>query len=97
MSTLVLWLATIVLGITDIYFIREIFFAVFARFSTREGRVAVMLGNLIVVIAAIVLVGFIVVSTEYHRKHLCKHESWDLFTRTLVVELAVPFIAFWIA
>jgi len=46
-----------------------------------------------VVLAALALVGFIVASTEYHHKRLCQHASWDLFTRTLVVELAIPFIA----
>jgi uncharacterized membrane protein len=89
---LALWLATIALGIADVYFVREIFFGVYARLA-RETRPALLFGNVIVVLAAIVLVAFIVISTEYHRKHFGKHESWDLFAWTLVVELAIPFIA----
>jgi hypothetical protein len=92
LAALALWLTTIGLGIVDIYFVREIFFALYARVS-REYRPAVLWGNIIVVLAALALVGFIVASTEYHRKRLCQHASWDLFTRTLVVELAIPFIA----
>jgi hypothetical protein len=92
LAALALWLATIGLGIADVYFMREIFFALYAR-TSRETRPAILLGNVLVVLAAIGLVAFIVVSTEYHRKHWGKHESWDLFAWTLVVELAIPFIA----
>jgi len=92
LAGLALWLAAIVLGIVDVYFVREIFFGVYAWLS-REARPAVLIGDIIVVLAAIGFVAFIVVSTEYHRKHFGRHESWDLFAWTLVVELAIPFIA----
>ena len=91
-AALALWLTTIGLGIANIYFVREIFFGLYARMS-KQNRPAVLFGDILVVLAAIGLVGFIVVSTEYHRKRFCKHESWDLFAWTLVVELAIPFIA----
>jgi hypothetical protein len=91
-AALGLWLATIGLAIADIYFVREIFFAIYAQFST-EPQPAQFLGNFIVLLSAIAALGFIVASTEYHRKHFCKHESWDMLTRTLAVELAIPFIA----
>jgi len=87
-----LWLSTIGLSIADIYFTREIFFGLYARVST-EGRLAAAGGNFLVVLAAIAALGFIVVSTEYHRKRFCKHESWDVLAWSLVVLLAIPFIA----
>ena len=87
-----LWLSTIGLSIADIYFTRELFFALFARVST-EGRLAAVGGSVLIVLAAIAALGFIVVSTEYHRKHFCKHESWDVLAWSLVVLLAIPFIA----
>ena len=89
---LVLWLLTIGLSIADIYFTRELFFALYARVST-EGRLAAAGGSVLVVLAAIAALGFIVVSTEYHRKRFCKHESWDVLAWSLVVLLAIPFIA----
>lgn len=95
LAGLALWLATVALGIVDVYFVREIFFGVYARVS-RETRPALLFGDIMVVLAAIGLVAFIVVSTEYHRKHFGKHESWDVFAWTLVVELAIPFIAVFI-
>ena len=90
-----LWLSTIGLSIADIYFTRELFFALFARVST-EGRLAAVGGSVLIVLAAIAALGFIVVSTEYHRKRFCKHESWDVLAWSLVVLLAIPFIATYI-
>ncbi len=92
-AALVLWLVTVGLGIADIYFVREIFFAIFARFST-DGRTAALLGDLLVMVCAIVLVGFVVATAEYHRKRLGKRESWKLFIWTLGVELAIVLIVF---
>ena len=91
----VLWLLTIGLSIADIYFTRELFFALYARVST-EGRLAAAGGSVLIVLAAIAALGFIVVSTEYHRKRFCKHESWDVLAWSLVVLLAIPFIATYI-
>ena len=90
-----LWLSTIGLSIADIYFTRELFFALFARVST-EGRLAAVGGSILIVLAAIAALGFIVVSTEYHRKRFCKHESWDVLAWSLVVLLAIPFITTYI-
>jgi len=89
---LALWLLTIGLSIADIYFTRELFFALYARVST-EGRLAAAGGSVLTVLAAIAALGFIIVSTEYHRKRFCKHESWDVLAWSLVVLLAIPFIA----
>ncbi len=92
LAGVVLWLATVALGIVDVYYVREIFFGVYARLS-REARSALLIGDILVVLAAIGFVAFIVISTEYHRKRFGKHESWNLFAWSLVVELAIPFIA----
>lgn len=90
---LVLWVITLVLGLLDVYFAREIFFAIYARFSA-EVAPAATIGMVIILIGAMVYLGFVVMSSEYHLKNVGKHESWDLFTRTLVVQLAIPFLAF---
>ena len=87
-----LWLLTIVLGIVDVYFIREIFFAVFALFST-DGRTAAFLSELLVIFATIALLAFVVVTSEYHRKHVCERKSWNLFIWTLAVQVAIPLIS----
>lgn len=90
--TLVLWLASIALLIADIYFLRELFFAIYARFST-DAAVALLWGNIIVMVAAVVAVGFIIASGEYHRKHHGKPRSWRLFAWTFGIGLAIPALA----
>jgi len=90
--TLLLWLASIALLIADIYFVRELFFVIYARFST-DAAVALLWGNIIVVVAAILAVGFIIASGEYHRKHHGKPRSWRLFAWTFGVGLAIPVLA----
>ncbi len=90
--TLILWLASIALLIADIYFVRELFFAIYARFST-DAAVALLWGNIIVIVAAVLVVGFIIASGEYHRKHHGKPRSWRLFAWTFGVGLAIPALA----
>ncbi len=90
--TLLLWLASIALLIADIYFVRELFFVIYARLST-DAAVALLWGNIIVVVAAILAVGFIIASGEYHRKHHGKPRSWRLFAWTFGVGLAIPLLA----
>jgi len=90
---LVLWLISLVLGLFDIYFAREIFYAIYARFSTQAGP-AIAIGTAIIFIMAIVYLGFVVMTSEYHIKNVGKPESWNLFTKTIVAELAIPFLAY---
>lgn len=90
---LVLWVITLILGLFDIYFAREIFYAIYARFSTQAGP-AIAIGNAIIYIMAIVYLGFVVMTSEYHVKNVGKPESWNLFTKTIVAELAIPFLAY---
>jgi len=94
-AAIVLWLTTIALGIVDVYFVRQIFFGLYARVS-RAHQPAILFGDVIVVLVAIGVVAFIIISTEFHRQHFCRHESWDVFAWTLVVQLAIPFIAVFI-
>jgi len=90
---LVLWLISLVLGLFDIYFAREIFYAIYARFSTQAG-LAIAIGNAIIFIMAIVYLGFVVMTSEYHARNVGKPESWNLFTKTIVAEYAIPFLAY---
>jgi hypothetical protein len=91
----ILWVVTVVIGLVDIYFAREIFWAVYARFST-ESNLAAALGDVVLIVGALIFLGFVIMTSEYHVKHVGKHESWDLFTLTLVVEMAIPLLAFFV-
>lgn len=91
-AAVVLWLVTIALAIMDVYYLRELFFGVYARLW-QDAAPALFWGNLVLLIGAIGAVGFIVWSSEYHRRNFGGHQSWDLFAWSLVIELAIPFIA----
>jgi hypothetical protein len=78
--------------IADTYFLRELFFAIYARVAN-DAAVALFWGNIIVMAAAVVAVGFIIGSGEYHRKHHGKPRSWRLFAWTFGIGLAIPALA----
>lgn len=90
---IVLWLVTLVLGLVDIFFCREIFFAFYARFSANTAP-AILWGDVIVVLMAIVYLAFVIGTSEYHFKNYGKQGSWDLFYKSLIIELAIPFLAY---
>lgn len=92
---LILYLATLALGLLDIYAGREITWAIYARFSTSAGP-ALLIGNSVVVILALVYLGFVVVSGEYHRKNVGQARSWKLFVGTFAVEFFVPILAYFV-
>lgn len=90
---MILLLITLVIGLVDIFFCREIFFAFYARFST-EPAPAILWGDLLVVLLGILYLAFVIGTTEYHFKNLGKQGSWDLFYKSLIIELAIPFLAY---
>ena len=92
---LLLWLITLAVGLVDIYFGREIFFAIYARFST-EGSAAAAISNWLVLILALVYLGFVVFTSEYHLRHVGQRASWKLFSQTLIVELVIPLLAYFL-
>jgi hypothetical protein len=91
-AAILLWLLTLVLAICDVYFSREVLFGIYARFSTAR-EPAIALGDIVLIFASIAAMAFIVWMSEYHLKHFGEHKSWDVFAWSLVVLLAIPFVA----
>ena len=89
----ILFLVTLVLGLWDIYLLREIFLVIYAQFSY-DVALASTLSMVVVLILALVYIGFIFITAEYHRKNFNTPASWRLFAETLIVEAAIPIIAF---
>lgn len=89
----VLYLATLAFGILDIYFVREIVWAIYARFSTQAGP-AILIGDITVLILAIAYMAFVVLTGEYHLKHAGQSNSWRLFSNTFAIEFFIPILAF---
>ena len=94
---IVLWLTSLVLGLLDIDFSRRIIESIFARFWTNQYWTAVLVENIATLILALGFIVFIVLTSEFHRKHVGEPSSWKLFGQTLGVEILIPVIAFFMA
>ena len=90
---LALYLTTLAFGLLDIYFVREIVWAVYVRFSTEQAP-AIVIGDVVLFIMAIVYLAFVIITGEYHIKHAGRSESWRLFSTTFAIEFFIPILAF---
>jgi hypothetical protein len=90
-----LWLATVILGLADIYFALQIFVTVYARFFNDPGPAGVLYYVLLLILPLIYL-AVIVLTGEYHLKHAGQPGSWRLFAQTLAVLIAIPLLAFFV-
>ncbi len=86
-----LWTATVVIGLLDIYYLRELFYIVIL--VTNQVDLA-SLGNVVAAAAAFALMIYLVASTEFHFRNWGKPQSWQLFGITLLVETAIVVLAF---
>ena len=85
---IVLWLVSFVLGLQAMYDLSQIIavMRVALGSSLEEVRLAT---PVLVFFLALVLLIFIIWSTEYHLKRVGKPESWRLFGLTIAVELMI--------
>jgi hypothetical protein len=89
----VLWIATMVLGLVEIYLLRQTSIRVYAHFST-NGYTAILIANVIVFIAAISWLVFAVGSGEYHLKKAGQPGSWTLFAWSIAIEMLILILYF---
>jgi hypothetical protein len=94
LAAIILWLASLLLGLLDIGYSRQIIEAIYARFWPNQYWSAVFVENLVTVIFALGLIAFLIVTGEYHQKHNGRQESWKLYGKTLGVEILIPIMAF---
>lgn len=90
---ILLWLTTVGLGLVDIYFTLQIFLAVYARFFNNPEPAGAIYYVLLLILPLIYL-AVIVMTGEYHLKHVGQPGSWRLFAQTLAVLVAIPIVAF---
>ncbi len=97
-----LWLVTAVLGMFEILLIRDMVLRIFSRFFGDERAYGadywggVALGQIIVIVMAIVWIGLVIGAAEYHYKYYGQPRSWRLFARVIAVELAILVLAVFI-
>jgi hypothetical protein len=103
--TLVLWLATALIGMWEVLLVRETFFRIYASFAgfplsdsaaLQQAQQASGLGTWLVFILGIILVIAVIGSGEYYYRHFGQPASWKLFSRIAAVELAIALLALFI-
>jgi hypothetical protein len=90
----VLWLGTAILGIYEIYLVREMIFAIYARLIEGAGSgtdywAALALGNAALIPLSIGWIALVMGGGEYHFKHVGQRCSWKLFGWTIAGELFI--------
>ncbi|MFP4396095.1 MAG: hypothetical protein ACLFTI_12630 [Anaerolineales bacterium] len=98
-ATLMLWLATIVLGFLALPIALDILLRIYAGFWGNYGSygrsysTAVALRQFSIFPLAILLIAVIIGGAEYHLRHIGKPASWRIFAQTLGAELAIFLMA----
>jgi hypothetical protein len=90
----ILWLGTAVLGIYEIYLIREMLFRTYARLMDGPSTQmhywrSLTLGNWALIPLAVAWIALAIGGGEYHYKRAGQRSSWKLFGWTIAVELAI--------
>jgi hypothetical protein len=102
LAAFLLWAASAVLGLWEIWIVREMMLRVYVRFwagdklSGNDYWLSVGLGNWLVFILAVVWIGVVIGGGEYHAKHVGQPKSWKLFARTIGVQVAILVLALFI-
>lgn len=86
--TFIVWLATSLVAIYEVYVIRQLFFTILGRMGIEYQTIEV-LGVIVMLISAGVALAAIVGVAEVHRQNVGLPRSLRLFAMTLGAELAI--------
>jgi hypothetical protein len=89
----VAWVGSLAIALVDIYFLREIVWAILARFQPGYYP-GVLTGQVVIVIGAILFLAYLVISGEYFFRHAGESKAWLIMGRSYVVLLLIPILAY---
>jgi hypothetical protein len=92
--TVVLWLGTALVGLYEIFVMRELLYHVYVLLGGRDPGVAAALGAWGVMLLALVWIGAFLGGGEYHYQHVGEAPSWRLFGWTIAVEVTILALAY---
>jgi hypothetical protein len=84
-----LWLLTAAVGLAAVYYLHALAIYVYDTFIGNEYRVGVLIGQMTVIIAAVIWLAAVVISGEYHLKHAGSAKSWRIILIMLGVEALI--------
>lgn len=82
------WAATSVFGLVEIYFGRQTFVRIYSQFSS-DINVITLLGNVVVIILGLVWLGYVIVAGEINLRRIETGKGWSLFAWAVAIELLV--------
>jgi hypothetical protein len=83
-----LWLGSLVIGLLNLLVIRDLVIAAVIR-AGGSPESASVLTILAVFVSAIILIGVIIGSAEFHYRHVGHPSSWKLFIWTMAIQLLI--------
>ncbi|GIV83938.1 MAG: hypothetical protein KatS3mg052_0945 [Candidatus Roseilinea sp.] len=90
---LMLWLVTVVLGLWEIYVLRQLYYLIYARLARRFGggdyESADAIGHCLLPVLAFGFIAFAIGTAEWHRANLGRPRSWKVFAATLAIQLGI--------
>jgi hypothetical protein len=91
---LVLWLATSAVAVLEVVLIRDIAVSLYLTLQQNPSSElslynATAIGRLVTAVVGVIVAIFVIVSGEYHNKHLGERRSWRTFAWTAAVEAAI--------
>jgi hypothetical protein len=87
------WVGTLALALIDIGFVRSIVISIAAR-GQASFYSGVVIGQVTVIIGALLFLAYMIISGEYYWKHAGTARSWNLLGRTYVVLLLIPILEY---
>jgi hypothetical protein len=92
--TVLLWLGTALIGLYEIFVMRELLYHVYVLLGGRNPGAAIALGAWGVMLLALVWIGAFIGGAEYHYQHVGERRSWRLFGWTIAVECVILLLAY---
>ncbi len=92
--TVLLWLGTALVGLYEIFVMRELLYHVYVLLGGRNPGAAIALGAWGVMLLALVWIGAFIGGAEYHYQHVGERSSWRLFGWTIAVECVILLLAY---
>ena len=84
-----LWLLSAALGFVSVYYFHELAILIYAAFIGKEYSIGVLVGQASAIIAALIALGAIIVTGEYHLKHAGQRKSWQILAWMLGIEVLI--------
>lgn len=87
------WLGTGAIGLVEIFLARQTVVRIYGHYSN-DVNVGTLVGNVTVVVSAVIWLAYVVMAGETAMRRLNKRESWTMFAWAFAIELLILILYF---